>query len=792
MPVVTKSPTPSAMSIGQAIDVVAGSLATHSDEFERCLLECIEREDWSGGQAKTWRLGKGPGDFGRQFLLHFREFAAVEVRFLREGGPSTQGGAKRVKLEILSNDESELQAAVSAMAHRMGASLEDDVREINLHLAAILGLIEIPEHHSPVGQGVAVRAVSSVLQNFGFGGVLLRQLLKHISGPLTYALQQAYRNLEGRFAGPPEVHMPRVRAAGYGDSRPYDPSRGGSLGGDSRFGPPTLRGMSPRPLGHEASTAGGGAEPATATEMVGSLLHRLQSAPSSSAAASALNSGAPPGGSTAPAYWLPPLGQFLQAGGAEQGSSGSMPPATSVPPEALPLLANALMPLGNALAEVLRQAKQGLSPSAAPATVDEDAPLNASLAGMAALAEAAQEGERFSNELRQFHAWRNGLRELVDRGDAAGLSSRVAVDLVAEMFDSMCACELVPAVVRRKSLALQVALLKFSVHEPKKFFAIQRGCALAVERIAVSAVGALADDAALQGLWDSTIAAVASCMDDPTQSKDAMEVALRSLETAVEESYRDRSTRAIAERQAMEWMRRCVPQDTRVSFLKQFLLWTWSRVVAEAMRDSKLSEVRTPRYVKTARTAVWSVKLDLSAEQRDHLRRLMPALIRNLREGMRLLQWSKAAELEFLGKLMRSHRRALGLPDLDALAEPMERGSPPASPSAAADVAARAHGAQDSSAALPEPRRSDASVTPDSEQIECPLGLQPGHDYLVVSGGSMLRMRLQSASSSAPHYVFSGPSGNRLEFTSEQMHDMVLSAQVVPVEVVDEPRQAHV
>lgn len=65
MPVVTKSPTPSAMSIGQAIDVVAGSLATHSDEFERCLLECIEREDWSGGQAKTWRLGKGPGDFGR-------------------------------------------------------------------------------------------------------------------------------------------------------------------------------------------------------------------------------------------------------------------------------------------------------------------------------------------------------------------------------------------------------------------------------------------------------------------------------------------------------------------------------------------------------------------------------------------------------------------------------------------------------------------------------------------------------------------------------------------------------
>ena len=56
----------------------------------------------------------------------------------------------------------------------------------------------------------------------------------------------------------------------------------------------------------------------------------------------------------------------------------------------------------------------------------------------------------------------------------------------------------------------------------------------------------------------------------------------------------------------------------------------------------------------------------------------------------------------------------------------------------------------------------------------------------------MLRMRLQSASSSAPHYVFSGPSGNRLEFTSEQMHDMVLSAQVVPVEVVDEPRQAHV
>lgn len=787
------SPTsaPHPPSTSRVIDIVAGALSKHSREIERCLVVCIDMDSRANGQMPTWRLGDSPGDFGRQFDACFRQFAVQEVGILSAGGPAKQGSNRRLTLEIVSDEESELQAVVSAMSHRMGASLEDDVRGVNRHLASMLGMVEIPENHSPVGPAVVVHSAARVLQNFGFGGALLRQLLKHLTGPLTSALQQSYRELESQFASDPGLHAPRNRAVGPTSSQQGQSSNEGGPGGVSRFGPSTLRGSPSGPLTQGQSAGAAGPVNSSAIELVSSLLQRMQSASSASVAQASMNSSAALPASTAPDYWLPPLGEFLRTGDAVQEHPVAAVPPVVAPAAALPLLAEALshLPLSNALVALLRRTTPAATAPAPPAVAEEMAPLDASLAGMEALAEAAQEGERFSSELRQFHAWRRGLRELVE-GDASRVSSRVALDMVAEMFDSMCACELVPAVLRRKSLALQVVMLKFAIHEPRRFFAVQKGCSLAVERIAVCSVGTRADDSTLQEQWDKTIAAVARCMDDPARNKEEVESALRSLETAVADGYRDRSPRAIAERQAVEWMRRCVPQDTRFSFLKQFLLWTWSRVVAEAMRDSKLSEVRTPRYVKTAKTTVWSVKLDLSAEQRERLRRLMPGLVRTLREGIRTQQWSESAELDFLGKLMRSHRRSLGLPDPSAPMEPGEQ-VVAAEPSPAPAAAPAPAGDAEVGNGLPSKRPAVAAGAADLDRVACPFGLRLGCDYLVWSGGAMHRMRLQGAPRSSRNYVFYGQSGACVEFSAQEIRDLLMSARVVPVDAVDERSALH-
>ena len=111
-----------------------------------------------------------------------------------------------------------------------------------ISLASMLGMVEIPENHSPVGPAVVVHSAARVLQNFGFGGALLRQLLKHLTGPLTSALQQSYRELESQFASDPGLHAPRNRAVGPTSSQQGQSSNEGGPGGVSRFGPSTLRG----------------------------------------------------------------------------------------------------------------------------------------------------------------------------------------------------------------------------------------------------------------------------------------------------------------------------------------------------------------------------------------------------------------------------------------------------------------------------------------------------------------------------------------------------------------------
>ncbi len=119
------SPTsaPHPPSTSRVIDIVAGALSKHSREIERCLVVCIDMDSRANGQMPTWRLGDSPGDFGRQFDACFRQFAVQEVGILSAGGPAKQGSNRRLTLEIVSDEESELQAVVAAMLHRMGASL---------------------------------------------------------------------------------------------------------------------------------------------------------------------------------------------------------------------------------------------------------------------------------------------------------------------------------------------------------------------------------------------------------------------------------------------------------------------------------------------------------------------------------------------------------------------------------------------------------------------------------------------------------------------------------------------
>lgn len=385
-------------------------------------------------------------------------------------------------------------------------------------------------------------------------------------------------------------------------------------------------------------------------------------------------------------------------------------PAAVLPGASLPLI----MVPGGALARA--QADDGDYRDA-----QDQARLAGSLAGLSALSDAAQPGQDYAEELKLFTQWRAGIRDLL-----LDVPRRVAFDLVASLFDGMCRCDLVPVAFRQRMLGVQSSLLATAIRNPSAYFLTHRTLVQALERLATSSVGTVMPNHALDLARDDALDLLLQFAEEPGPYKPLLqEVVQRAEELASRVEHMDTSRHATAARQAIGWMRRAVPRAAKDSFLREFLLWTWSRVLARALNDVRLAETLTPKYLKAARTAVWSVQPSRTDEQRGHLKRAIPDLVRTFKEGMRLIKLDSASELAFLSRLMEGHRRALGL---EAGAPPVDRSS--AVPRAAADT-----------------------LTFDD--------LREGEHYLLRAGTGLLRLQLQVRGTAERPTLFVGEDGRR-------------------------------
>lgn len=374
--------------------------------------------------------------------------------------------------------------------------------------------------------------------------------------------------------------------------------------------------------------------------------------------------------------------------------------------------------------------------------------LAGSLEGLAALAGTRAEDD-FGAERRQFLAWRAGVRDLLTT-----LPQRVAFDLVAAAFDPMGSCDLVPVPMRQRHFVTQTALLRIAVEQPTAYFASHRAVANAVERIALATVGTRGDGDELPLIWTEALDLLAPFVRNPSGQREALNLAITGLESMSRQAGRsDPSLRGVAARQAVDWMRRALPRSPRDAFLRDFLLWTWSRAIVHALLDPKLAEVLTPRYLRVARRVVWSVRLHQDEDHRARVRRAIPELLRVLRDGMRAIRLGSAPELAFLTRLAAAHREALGPPPSAArptAASAISTASPPTSASPIARHAVRAGG----------------RLTFDD--------LRVGHCFALRSAGGVRRVRLQSIRGDGDTYLFAGEQGERALMLCAESVAMVL------------------
>jgi hypothetical protein len=641
----------------QCLKLATDVLASRAEHFDHVVDDALHSAELRFHAPAGASAGKGEHSFGRTLCHQFRTKVSAQFAQLlsEEAARRTPRAATKASLDLVSVEETELQAQKSSLASSIAAAVEQDLLLLNRNLAALVGCEEIAESRSPFAPAVLIDAALAALAARNLEGSVATALLRPIAAEATRPLKLMYGAINTMFGEEPPLHRPRQRADG-----------------------PAVT--------HNARRQRADAARDAAAALIGVELATLP---------------APPPGDP---YLIDMLVNLLAAGWRVG------PPSALVPGAPLPLF----MVPGGVLAHA--QADDGDYRDA-----QDQARLAGSLAGLSALSEAAQPGQDYAEELKLFTQWRAGIRDLL-----LDVPRRVAFDLVASLFDGMCRCDLVPVSFRQRMLGVQSSLLATAIRNPSAYFLTHRTLVQALERLATSSVGTVTPNQTLELAWDDALDLLLQFAEEPAPYKPLLqEVVQRAEEFASRVEHMDTSRQATAARQAIGWMRRAVPRAAKDSFLREFLLWTWSRVLARALNDMRLGQTLTPKYLKAARTAVWSVQPSRTDEQRGHLKRAIPDLVRTFKDGMRLIKLDSASELTFLSRLMEGHRRALGL----------EAGAPPVDRSAGV------------------PRGQAETLTFDD--------LREGEHYLLRAGTGLLRLQLQVRGSAERPTLFVGEDGLR-------------------------------
>jgi hypothetical protein len=95
------------------------------------------------------------------------------------------------------------------------------------------------------------------------------------------------------------------------------------------------------------------------------------------------------------------------------------------------------------------------------------------------------------------------------------------------------------------------------------------------------------------------------------------------------------------------------------SYLREFLLETWVRVlVAISMREGG-DHTSVNKYLGIVPDLVWSVQPKLTQQDRKRLVTTIPPILGVLRKGLMLIEWPKDRMQAFFAQLMNSHAQAV-------------------------------------------------------------------------------------------------------------------------------------
>jgi hypothetical protein len=550
----------------------------------------------------------------RNFIQVFPQALEAEIRaaltaFVTE---KTTDKPTAKSMTLLDFDHVEDTTALERAASRLRNAVEDEYTSVRLRLANLVRETEVRDPDVPFRPMVFMQAVFKTLERIGVQRADLGSTAKSFDSALIGPLAAAYAAID-HFLAQQGVSAELARQAARNAQRTI---RGALLGGMTENalsaddpGPTTLSKLS-------------------AEQMLTALYQRMQ-----------LSAVVPQ---------LPALDGALPAGDGSTAAAGARPPTLNMRPPTL----------------------TGSFPAPAQmVTVDANlinAITDAQRLGAIALA-ALQRGGA-APALSDDAAVRRDLSN-----KAVRQLDKMTIEIVGLLFDRIQQDPLVPEAIKELLLRLQFPMLKVAVVDPDLFLTADQPARRLLDRIAATSIGWSPEGDENERYFEAARKAVQAVLGAREDMAVAFEQALTGFEKYLNiEHARDddpvaRAKRALAEAEQREVMAlnamtkiRSAFEGVQIeSYLREFLLEVWVRVLVAATLRERHEPGVARRYIAVVPELVWSVQPKVHPDDRRRLVGTIPPVLTALREGLTMIDWPKPKMQAFFSRLMQSHAQAV-------------------------------------------------------------------------------------------------------------------------------------
>ncbi len=286
---------------------------------------------------------------------------------------------------------------------------------------------------------------------------------------------------------------------------------------------------------------------------------------------------------------------------------------------------------------------------------------------------ASQAAAGFAGPLMAVNMIRAHREELVRASGGAALDQMV-IDIVAALFDQVVSDPKVAPQMARQIARLQMPVLRVALGDMGFFNSRKHPVRRFVNRIAtLSASFDDYEDGAGRACVDRITALVNDIVDGDFDRMDLYEAKLAELEAFINtESDRDAAEQAAVaallngkeadlrvQQRYMQILQRELKDVEMPGFVREFLAQIWSQVqVMASARDGAESPLAV-RMKKAGHELALSVQPKGHPQLRKAFLLKLPQLMKDLNEGLGLIQWAEEAKQAFFSELLPAHAECL-------------------------------------------------------------------------------------------------------------------------------------